>query len=237
MSRYSLRCSPYYVFLVRPDETAECPLTDLISGRLGDTALTQIDCQLVGPPQWERNGVAVSTDWRCRRRRHAPPKRAGQRHEGQQPDDRDDDDHDDRRSDRRSSGWRRRVRRRCSAAPFRAPGRIASPSLSRQVPSRRRSPRARNTTPARMPPVPKTASTLRTFNNVCSAISAIRLEIRRLVEERFDRRGDVRDDSPSPPARSPVEAASAARAIAQFAPGSRRRRAAAWATRWADTPP
>ena len=30
---------------------------------------------------------------RCREWRHAPPKRAGQRHEGQQPDDRDDDDH------------------------------------------------------------------------------------------------------------------------------------------------
>jgi hypothetical protein len=35
---------------------------------------------------------AVSTNWRCHRRRHTP-KRAGQWHEGQQPDDRDDDDH------------------------------------------------------------------------------------------------------------------------------------------------
>ena len=42
---------------------------------------------MVGSPGLYRN-------WRCHRRRHAPPKRAGQRHERQQPDDRDDDDHD-----------------------------------------------------------------------------------------------------------------------------------------------
>ena len=36
-------------------------------------------------------------------------------------------------------------------------------------------PTARNSTPARMPPGPQTATTLRTFNNVCNTISAIRL--------------------------------------------------------------
>ena len=47
-----------------------------------------------------------------------------------------------------------------------------------------------------MPPVPKTAITLRTFNNVCSAISAIRLRFDVLSKIGLIVRGDVLDDSP-----------------------------------------